>query len=218
MNLLSVSHQKKRVAVSALAGGLLFILVPLATAWISPYNVKASNNEQRGSAPVRPAAAAETDQPTLVFAKKADISRLEAGGAAMAARAARTIAAARPLAQAANNAAGAAAPGGADVNSASAGVNSAAAGNTNAAAIDPAAAAAAVNGLANTAVGGAVTGFWSLAWSKAWPPIRDSLLKLWGLTKGVLLALYNVVKSSDGINADLNAAAGLNPVPVNAAP
>ncbi len=76
---------------------------------------------------------------------------------------------------------------------------------------------------ADANVGGAVTGFWSLAWAKAWPPVRDILMKIWGATKGVLQALWNVSKDIGGsVNADLNAntnaaGAAVN-APVNAAP
>ncbi len=74
---------------------------------------------------------------------------------------------------------------------------------------------------ADVQVGGAVTGFWGLAWSKAWPPIRNVFLKLWQVTKGVLAALWNVSKDigesvNSNVNAGpLNAATG---APVNSVP
>ena len=149
----SINRQKKLVTVAALAGGALFILVPLLTVWPSPYNARAATDETAPAALVQGQGQGQGNN---------------AGGAVNAA----------PVADA----------------------NAAPADATNA---------------ANTQVGGAVTGFWSLAWSKAWPPVRDILTKLWGVTKGVFVALWNVAKDIGNVNADINAAVN---TPINAAP
>lgn len=209
MDILSVHHQKKRVTVAALAGAVLFILAPILTAWLSPYNARATEQEPSSGAAAVRASAPELPRP-LAEAGKLAAADLNIDGQALAAKAVGSwSAAALAQTQPANT---------------NAGGTAGAPGANAALSTIPADTAAAVNEVANTPVGGAVTGFWSLAWSKAWPPIRNILLKLWAIVKGVVLALWSVVKDSGDVNADVNAAVNMplngaaSSPPVNGAP
>lgn len=76
-----------------------------------------------------------------------------------------------------------------------------------------------VNAPGTENVGGAITGFWSLAWAKAWPFIRTISVQFWEVTKKVLLAIWSIGKDvGTSLNANINSVNTPLSPPVNAAP
>lgn len=187
-NLSVGSQRKKKIAVSAVAAGALFIMIPVLAAWLSPFNARAGEDGPRDTAP-----AAATASPEQELAVLEQAGTELTGGLAAAATAAAVDSA---IAQAQSG----------DASTVG----------------DPAEDGAETPDGASATdgdVGGAVTGFWSLAWSKAWPPLKSILSNLWTLTKTVFLAIWGVVKDvGDSVDANINADPGAAGVPVNAAP
>jgi len=187
-NLSVGSQRKKKIAVSAVAAGALFIMIPILAAWLSPFNARAGEDGPRDAAPA--AATAPPEQ---------ELTLLEQAGTELADElvvAAATATVNSAIAQAQSEDAPTAAAPSADGAETPDGTNA-----------------------TDGDVGGAVTGFWSLAWSKAWPPLKNILSNLWTLTKTVFLALWGIVKDvGSSVDANINANSGATGAPVNAAP